>query len=101
MNGRKPLATLVAVAVLLASVIGLSACATKRQLADLEAKVDQALTEAQSAQAKATDAAAQVEKAEAAADRGEQAAQRAENSAKRAEAMANKAEAVFMQKMKK
>ena len=76
-------------------------CATKRQLTDLEAKVDQALSEAQSAQAKATDATAQVKTAEAAAVRAEQAAKNADNSANRAEAMANKAEAVFMQKMKK
>lgn len=101
MKGRKPLATLVAIAMLFSAAIALSGCATKRQLTDLEAKVDQALSQAQSAQAKATDAAAQVQKAEAAAVRAEQAATSAENSAKRAEAMANKAEAVFMQKMKK
>ena len=101
MKGRKPLAALVVVAMLFSSAIALSGCATKRQLADLEEKVDQALSEAQSAKAKAMDASAQVERAEAAAVRAEQAAKSAENSANRAEAMANKAEAVFMQKMKK
>ena len=101
MKGRHSLAMLVAVAMLFSSAIALSGCATKRQLADLETKVDQALSEAQSAKAMATDASAQVQKAEAAAGRAEQAATSAENSAKRAEAMANKCEAVFMQKMKK
>jgi phage/plasmid primase-like uncharacterized protein len=101
MKGRKPLATLVALAMLFSCGIALSGCATKRQLTDLEAKVDQALSQAQSAQAQATNAAAQVQKAEAAAERAEKAATSAENSAKRSEAMANKAEAVFMQKMKK
>lgn len=101
MKGRRPLATLVAVAMLFSSAVALTGCATKRQLADLETKVDQALSQAQSAQAQAADATAQAKQAEAAAERAEQAAQRAENSAQRAEAMANKAEAVFMQKMKK
>ena len=101
MNARRSGVTYLLIVILFLSGSALSGCATKRQLADLETKVDQALSEAQSAQAKAADAAAQVEKAEAAAVRAEQAAQSAENSAKRAEAMANKAEAVFMQKMKK
>jgi len=102
MNTTRLVATLLFIAMMLLPFGTASlGCATKRQLTDLEARVDQALSEAQSAQAKAADATAQVKKAEAAADRAEQAAQRAENSAKRAEAMANKAEAVFMQKMKK
>jgi len=101
MKRKRALVTLVVVAMLFSSGVALSGCATKRQLADLETKVDQALSEARSAQAKATDATAQVKKAEAAAGRAEQAANSADNSAKRAEAMANKAEAVFMQKMKK
>ena len=101
MKRSRPLAVLVLVAMLFSSGIALSGCATKRQLTDLEAKVDQALSEAQSAKAAAMDASAQVKGAEVAADRAETAAQNAENSAKRAEAMANKAEAVFMQKMKK
>lgn len=101
MNARRSVTALLFTAILLSCGMASLGCATKRQLSDLEARVDQALSEAQSAQAKATDAAAQVEKAEAAAERAEQAADRAEHSAKRAEAMANKAEAVFMQKMKK
>lgn len=101
MKGRESLAMLVAVAMLFSAAIALSGCATKRQLADLETKVDQALSEAQSAKAQAMDASAEVQKAEAAAGRAEQAAANAENSAKRSEAMANKCEAVFMQKMKK
>jgi len=101
MNAKRLVTTLLLIAMLLPFGMASTGCATKRQLTDLETKVDQALSEAQSAQAKATDATAQVQKAEAAADRAEQAAQRAANSAKRAEAMANKTEAVFMQKMKK
>lgn len=101
MKATRSTTTLLLVAMLLACGIALSGCATKRQLVDLEARVDQALSEAQSAQAKATDATAQGKKAEAAAVRAEAAAMGAENSAKRAEAMANKSEAVFMQKMKK
>ena len=101
MKGRRSVTTWLLIAMLFSSGIALSGCATKRQLADLETKVDQALSEAQSAQAKATDATAQVKTAEAAAVRAEQAAKSADNSANRAEAMANKAEAVFMQKMKK
>jgi hypothetical protein len=101
MKGKRAMATLVAVAMLLSSGIALSGCATKRQLSDLETKVDQALSDARSAKASAADATAQVKKAEAAADRADKAAIGAENAAKRAEAMANKSEAVFMQKMKK
>jgi outer membrane murein-binding lipoprotein Lpp len=100
MNGRSSVTTWLLIAMLL-SGIALSGCATKRQLTDLEAKVDQALSQSQSAQAKATDAIAQAKAAEAAAVRAEQAAKNADNSANRAEAMANKSEAVFMQKMKK
>jgi len=98
MKRSRSLAMLVAVAVLLTSAAGLAGCATKRQLTDLEAKVDQALSDAQSAKAMSTDA---VQRAEAAAVRAEEAATSAENAAQRAEAMANKAEAIFMQKMKK
>lgn len=101
MKARRPVSALLIVVMLLASAIAVSGCATKRQLTDLEAKVDQALSEARSAKAAAVDASAQVQRADAAADRAEKAAMSAENSAQRAEAMANKAEAVFMQKMKK
>jgi outer membrane murein-binding lipoprotein Lpp len=101
MNGKRSITTWLLIAMMFLSGIALSGCATKRQFTDLEAKVDQALSEAQSAQAKATDATAQAKEAEAAAVRAEQAATSADNSASRAEAMANKAEAVFMQKMKK
>jgi uncharacterized iron-regulated membrane protein len=101
MNRRRSIITWLLIAMLFSSGIALSGCATKRQLTDLEARVDQALSAAQSAQAKAMDATAQAKTAEAAAVRAEQAAKSADNSANRAEAMANKAEAVFMQKMKK
>jgi hypothetical protein len=101
MKTRKSVTALLLVAMVLSSAIVMSGCATKRQLADLETKVDQALNEARSAKAAAADATAQVQRAEAAADRAEKAALSADNAAKRAEAMANKSEAVFMQKMKK
>jgi hypothetical protein len=101
MKARKPVTALLLVAMLLSCAIAISGCATKKQLADLESKVDQALNEARSAKAAAADATAQVQRAEAAADRAEKAALSADNAAKRAEAMANKSEAVFMQKMKK
>jgi len=101
MKASKSVTALLLVAMLLSLAIATSGCATKRQLTDLETKVDQALSEARSAKAAAADATAQVQRAEAAADRAEKAALSADNSAKRAEAMANKSEAVFMQKMKK
>ena len=71
MKGRRPLATLVAVAMLFSSAVAMTGCATKRQLADLETKVDQALSQAQAAdataQAKQAEAAAEIAPAESAA----------------------------------
>lgn len=101
MKATRLVTALLVVAMLCASGIASLGCATKRQLSDLEAKVDQALSEASSAKATAANATAQAERAETAAVRAEKAAQNAENAANRAEAMANKCEAVFMQKMKK
>jgi len=94
MNAKRSTSILLVLTMLFLLGSSSMGCATKRQLTDLEAKVDQALSAAQSAQATVSTVPSLVDKAEAAADR-------AENAANRAEAMANKAEAVFMQKMKK
>ena len=82
-------------AVMMACLVGaFSGCATTKQLADVEAKADQALAMAQEAKA-------MTEGANNAAARAEQAADRAEQAAGKAEAIANKLEGTFMKKMKK
>lgn len=81
MVSRKSLcAKLVGVILMVGMVFAFSGCATKQQLADVEAKADKALQLAQEANANA----------DAAAVRAEQAADRAENIAAKMEDMFNK-----------
>jgi hypothetical protein len=86
------------VAILFLVGLGLSACATTKQIETLEAKVqeamdkaDQAMAESQSAKGAAK---AEASRAESAALRAERAAAAAESSAERAEAAAKKCEEI-------
>lgn len=81
MGTRKSLcAKLVGAILMVGMVFAFSGCATKQQLADVEAKADRALQLAQEANANA----------ESAAVRAEQAADRAENIAVKMEVMFDK-----------
>lgn len=81
MGTRKSVcAKLVGAILMVGMVFAFSGCATKQQLADVEAKADKALQLAQEANANA----------EASAVRAEQAADRAENIAAKMEDMFNK-----------
>jgi hypothetical protein len=101
MKAHKVLGSLLVVAMLVSVGTALTGCATNSKVADLEERIDRALSEAQSAQAAVRDVTRKLEQMQASADMVQQYAGKAQEAANYAESMANKAEAIFEQKMKK
>ncbi|MBW2707873.1 MAG: hypothetical protein JRD04_01080 [Deltaproteobacteria bacterium] len=102
---KEPVRIMVIVAVVLFSLWAVLGCATTKELAALQERVNQVAEKADLAMEEAKRAklmaVSESEKSEAAAIRSEAAAGQARSEADRAEAMAKKTEAIFMKKMKK